>query len=160
MAARDSNPDWVEIANAVQDRSPRQCRERWRNYLKPVIDSSPWTPEEDQILLREFQNLGRQWTAIAVFLPGRTEVNVKNRWSKLRRDRLRERELARNRRRVAQRHAEFFEESDDSEDENEELNARRPFPGIAEICSNPGFPFGLARQGPSWLMDCFMPSKN
>jgi hypothetical protein len=159
MVARDPHPDWVHIANALDDRSPRQCRERWRNYLKPVIDSTAWRPDEDQILMREFQNLGRQWTAIAVFLPGRTEVNVKNRWSKLRRDRLREKEIARNERRVAERRALRFQGSDHSTDEEDVPSPPSPFPGIAEIVPNRGFPFGPAPQRPSWFLECFTPSR-
>jgi hypothetical protein len=158
MVARDPHPDWVHIASALDDRSARQCRERWRNYIKPVIDSRPWTAEEDQILTREFQNLGRQWNTIAVFLPGRTEVNVKNRWTKLRRVRLREKEIARNQSRVEERRAMRFEESDDSREEEEAPSSPRPFPGISEIVPNRGFPFGPAPQPPSWFLECFAPS--
>jgi hypothetical protein len=75
--------DWAAIARFVPGRTPRQCRERWRHYLKPVIKSTPWTAEEDATLIREYGSLGPKWSALALFLPGRTDVNVKNRWSKL-----------------------------------------------------------------------------
>jgi hypothetical protein len=87
MLNRMPNPDWRLVADYVQTRSPRQCRERWRMYLHPVVNTGPWTDEEDIILEREHGLLGPQWAAIALFLPGRSEVHVKNRWSKLSRER-------------------------------------------------------------------------
>jgi hypothetical protein len=80
---RFGGADWDAIARVVQGRTARQCRERWRHYLKPMIKNTPWTAEEDQILIREFANLGAKWSALALFLPGRTDVNVKNRWIRL-----------------------------------------------------------------------------
>ena len=32
-------------------RRPKQCRERWRNYLDPDISKGDWTPAEDNTLL-------------------------------------------------------------------------------------------------------------
>jgi hypothetical protein len=71
------------IAASLGNRTPRQCRERWRHYLQPVIKSSSWTLEEDDILRRGHAALGPKWSVIALSLPGRTEVNIKNRWTKL-----------------------------------------------------------------------------
>ncbi|MDR1267721.1 MAG: SANT/Myb domain-containing protein [Holosporales bacterium] len=34
-----------------QGRSARQCRERWKNYLNPQLDSVSFTPEEDAFIL-------------------------------------------------------------------------------------------------------------
>ncbi|OHT05741.1 Myb-like DNA-binding domain containing protein [Tritrichomonas foetus] len=74
---------WNKISEALGTRTPRQCRERWRHYLKPVIKPTSWTQEEDQLLEMKFNELGPKWSIIAPFLPGRTEVNVKNRWTRI-----------------------------------------------------------------------------
>jgi hypothetical protein len=87
MANRMPIPDWGLIARQLRGRSARQCRERWRMYLRPLINTGPWTPEEDDILEREFAEQGPKWAGIALFLPGRTEIHLKNRWSKLSRER-------------------------------------------------------------------------
>lgn len=76
-------PDWRRVADALVTRSARQCRERWRSYLQPDLTAGPWTPDEDEMLKREHSNLGPKWAAIALFLPGRSEIQVKNRWLKL-----------------------------------------------------------------------------
>jgi hypothetical protein len=74
----DSN--WKLIATHMGDRDYRQCRERWKNYLAPGVCRGPWAPEEDRLLQLKFSELGSQWSAIARFFPGRTDVNLKNRW--------------------------------------------------------------------------------
>jgi hypothetical protein len=83
MVGSSEAPDWIAISQRLGTRTPRQCRERWRHYLKPVIKRSEWTDLEDRILEQEHENLGPRWSLLAAFLPGRTEVNIKNRWSKI-----------------------------------------------------------------------------
>lgn len=74
--------NWRFIAeNMTTNRTARQCRDRWKNYLMPGIKSAPWTPEEDQLLEEKYAALGSQWSRIAKFFPNRTDINVKNRWA-------------------------------------------------------------------------------
>jgi hypothetical protein len=49
----------------------KQCRDRWMNHLAPDIKKSPWTPEEDNILLTGQQKWGNAWSKIAQQLPGK-----------------------------------------------------------------------------------------
>ena len=35
--------DWALIASFFNNRSRRQCRERWNKYLCPTLNLSPWT---------------------------------------------------------------------------------------------------------------------
>jgi hypothetical protein len=55
-------------------------------YLDPEVIAGSWTSEEDAVLQRKHDELGSRWAAIAMFLPGRTEVQIKNRYVKLHRD--------------------------------------------------------------------------
>jgi hypothetical protein len=75
--------DWAQIASFMPGRSARQCRERWQNYLAPSLDSLPWTPKEDDLLLQKFREFGHKWGKIAESFPARSYLNCKNRWRTL-----------------------------------------------------------------------------
>jgi myb proto-oncogene protein len=75
--------NWPLIASFVTGRTARQCRDRWNRYLNPILNRSPWTPEEDDLLSQERQRLGAKWTQIATFFLGRTDMQCKNRWHML-----------------------------------------------------------------------------
>jgi hypothetical protein len=72
--------NWHRIAAEMRNRSARQCRERWFNYLSPNIKNAPWTKKEDALLLEKFQEQGPQWHDLARFFPMRTDINIKNRY--------------------------------------------------------------------------------
>lgn len=72
--------NWAEIAKQMGNRTKKQCKERYINYLDPTIDQSPFTPEEDKFIIEKHKILGSKWEIIAHFLPGRTPNQVKNRW--------------------------------------------------------------------------------
>ena len=61
-------------------RNSKQCRERWHNHLDPDVKKGPWSPEEDATIIEQQKVFGNQWARIAEFLPGRTDMSVKNRW--------------------------------------------------------------------------------
>ncbi|OHT14534.1 hypothetical protein TRFO_15062 [Tritrichomonas foetus] len=83
MVSEHGEHFWKEISKLLTSRTPRQCRERWKHYLSPGIDNSPWTPEEDEILEHRYLILGPKWSLIRESLPGRTDVNIKNRYALL-----------------------------------------------------------------------------
>ena len=72
--------DWHVIADHMENRNARQCRERWRNYLCPEVENGPWTDEEDRLLDEKFAIYGPKWKMIATFFPSRTDINIKSRW--------------------------------------------------------------------------------
>lgn len=77
---------WDVIARNFTDRTARQCRDRWKHYLSPsVTPKKDWTITEDRLLLQCTQKYGAQWAALVKFFPGRTDINLKNRWNKLQR---------------------------------------------------------------------------
>ena len=76
---------WRKIANMMDNRTSRQVKERWYNYLKPGINHSKWTEDEEKELLSRLQELGPRWKLIATFLENRTEVDVKNHYRMMKR---------------------------------------------------------------------------
>lgn len=42
--------NWAEVAKAVPSRTGKQCREKWRNDLRPELSKEPWSPREEYVL--------------------------------------------------------------------------------------------------------------
>ena len=42
--------------------------------------NGPWTREEDQLLMRLYQQYGPKWAQFTKFFKGRSDYNIKNRW--------------------------------------------------------------------------------
>lgn len=72
--------NWSTVAAHVPGRNAKQCRERWVNNLDPTVNKGPWTPEEDQALIRAQREMGNKWSEIAKRIEGRPDNAVKNRW--------------------------------------------------------------------------------
>lgn len=57
---------WKEISSHIPGRTPKQCRERWQQNLHPSLIRTPFTPEEDDRLLKLHSKLGKgtplRWT--------------------------------------------------------------------------------------------------
>ena len=68
-----SKLNWSSVSKLMRNRSGKQCRERWRHNLDPTIKREPWSEEENQKLLRTYDELGSKWADIARQLPGRTD---------------------------------------------------------------------------------------
>lgn len=60
---------WSEIAERVEGRVGKQCRERWFNHLDPTLKKSSWTPAEDEILVQgqaRFGNRSVSWLDVKI----------------------------------------------------------------------------------------------
>lgn len=71
---------WINIARRMPNRTGRQCRDRYQNYLAPTIIHGSWTRQEEATLAEKYHELGPKWTSIKQFLPGRTGSAIKNYW--------------------------------------------------------------------------------
>ena len=63
----------------MNNRSGKQCRERWFNHLSPDIDKREWTEAEDRIICDMRKVVGNQWSLMRKHLVGRSDNAIKNR---------------------------------------------------------------------------------
>lgn len=77
--------DWQLISNHLPGRNPRQCRDRWKNYLSPEVVNGPWTKDEERLLVVKYEEFGPCWKKIAEFFPTRSDINIKSRWNMMQR---------------------------------------------------------------------------
>ena len=68
--------NWRLIAQEMNGRNPRQCRERWINYVSPKLSQAPWTHEEDLLLVQQYKMIGSRWHKLAQCFPNRSANNI------------------------------------------------------------------------------------
>ena len=73
--------NWVRIAQIIGSRSPKQCRERFHQNLKPTLNHEPISAEEGLLIERLVGEMGKRWAEIARRLHGRSDNSVKNWWN-------------------------------------------------------------------------------
>lgn len=73
--------NWRKLCDILPGRIGKQCRERWRNHLDPNINHDPWTPEEDEMLIKYHEMYGNQWVKISGLMHNRSDNAIKNRWN-------------------------------------------------------------------------------
>jgi hypothetical protein len=74
---------WTQIAECMPGFNARQLRERWTNYLSPVLKTSHWTEEEDVRLWELHERIGSRWGVIGAKMGNRAAPDVKNRFQAL-----------------------------------------------------------------------------
>jgi hypothetical protein len=82
--------DWAKVSQRLGSRSPRQCRERYKNYLDPSLRHGEWSTTEDLLLLIKYQEYGAKWNLMTHFFKNRSENALRNRWNLLDRRRMKE----------------------------------------------------------------------
>ncbi|KAJ6244316.1 snRNA-activating protein complex subunit 4 [Anaeramoeba flamelloides] len=69
---------WAHVSYFFPGRSSKQCRERWKNQLRPGINHKPFTIEEENLLFEKQKEFGNKWSQIAQFFIGRPDNMLKN----------------------------------------------------------------------------------
>jgi hypothetical protein len=57
--------NWSGLARQLDNRTAKQCRERYINSLKPDGKKGQWTEEEDDSIMRMQAMFGNQWSKIS-----------------------------------------------------------------------------------------------
>lgn len=70
---------WFQVAKVLHGRTDDQCAKRWRENLDPSISRKPWTKEDDELLMKKYENIGRRWKDLASHFDGRPPVHCRNR---------------------------------------------------------------------------------
>ena len=92
VAVAPHSANWGEIAKLLPGRLTKQVRERWQNHLDPSLLKTPWSAEEDFLLVSLQALLGNRWNEIARAFRGRSENAIKNRWNSKQRRRFLDRD--------------------------------------------------------------------
>jgi hypothetical protein len=80
--------DFTNIQIYLPNRTARQCRERWKNYLDPSIKQERFSSEENLLLVEKYFEKKRKWSEIAKYFNGRTDVKLKNQFDYIKRNQL------------------------------------------------------------------------
>lgn len=83
LVESQKQPNWNEIALKLKNRTARQCRERYNNYLRPNLINGPWTKEEEELLIQLYEKYGPKWSLISQSFNSRSPVNIKNHHSSM-----------------------------------------------------------------------------
>lgn len=75
---RTHGMDWVFMVHYFPGKTPSCLRRRWQNKLDPKINKARWTGEEDDLIMKLFQEHGGNWKLMSQKLLGRPPTVIKN----------------------------------------------------------------------------------
>jgi hypothetical protein len=74
--------DWRIISTYLENRTSKNCRDHYFNYLDPKIINKPFNLEEEDLLIELVAKYGKKWNTIASQMNNRSAGSVKNKWYK------------------------------------------------------------------------------
>jgi hypothetical protein len=134
--------NWVLISQHMQHRSPKQCRERYHQNLKPSLNHEPISAQEGELIEQMVNDIGKRWPEIARRLRNRSDNAVKNWWNESM-NRRRRNAIQHSGREDTARHGDAFGTQSDGEGDPIDLGltlSRMPStqkPGFPEIEASP-----------------------
>ena len=85
---KEIGTDWKQVSLQMKTRNPRQCRERWNNYINPSLSDAPWTHEEDKLLIELHKKYGTAWNKIGKHFKNRSDNSLRNRFMRMKRQKI------------------------------------------------------------------------
>ena len=75
--------EWTKVSKTLRQdfsliRSPKQCRDRWSNYLKIEGYSPSFTSLEKDSIFKNFFQRGCKWSVLAEIIQTKSENQIKN----------------------------------------------------------------------------------
>jgi hypothetical protein len=80
-AIKKCGEDWAAVAALVSGRTNIQCHSRWATIDRTTGRTGKWTKEEESKLTNAVKKHGNNWVTIAAVIPGRTNVQCRQRWA-------------------------------------------------------------------------------
>ena len=80
LVSKYGENDWRKISHVMKNRSVRQCKDRWFQYLSPSANRTPWTMKEETDLLALVKKYGKDWKIISYSFPGRPIAQLRNKY--------------------------------------------------------------------------------
>jgi hypothetical protein len=75
--------NWPRVIQMARlNRTPRDVRERWKNYLDPKVETA-WTEDDDHILQTLAEDHLGKWAYLASQIPGKSAIQVRTRYCQL-----------------------------------------------------------------------------
>ncbi|XP_042907761.2 uncharacterized protein [Parasteatoda tepidariorum] len=71
---------WNHVCSHMEGRTRHQILNRYDRTISKEIKRTPFTPEEDAMILACVQKFGKQWTKMKEFLPGRSTYTIRERF--------------------------------------------------------------------------------
>ncbi len=79
--------NWAAIAQHMPGKNRKQLRERYMYFLKKDAREESFTAEDDRYIMETIRVEGRVWSKMAIALPGKNSLMIKNHYySKLRKE--------------------------------------------------------------------------
>eukprot|EP00053_Salpingoeca_punica_P011708 m.104321 g.104321 ORF g.104321 m.104321 type:complete len:712 (-) comp15753_c0_seq1:244-2379(-) len=76
----EGQADWQFVAEHLPGRTGQQCLHRWQKSLDPTRVTGVWTELESKQLQEAVDMLGEKWSKVQMYVPGRTDVQCRERF--------------------------------------------------------------------------------